>query len=168
MDPDKIKDLEDRLGHTFKDKNELYRALTHSTFSKEEKERPIGARECPHQETYATLGDAILKAGFVMLLMEKGLNTKGEITIIKADLEKNLKLAEVGKRLRLLEDNLIWHRMGEGEQLEKGMKTLGSNTVEAIIGAIFVDTGYSLPKTKICIAKIFAHELQEMESRIHS
>jgi dsRNA-specific ribonuclease len=121
------------------------------------------SEDCPHQETYATLGDAVLKAGFVWLLMENGLKTKGNITIKKVDWEKNLKLAEVGKRLRLLEDNLIWHRMGKGEQLEKGKITLCSDTVEALIGAIFVDTGHSLPETKICISKIFAPELQEME-----
>ena len=163
MDPAKIAQLEDRLGHTFKDRKELYQALTHSTFSKEEKETKIGSRDCPHQETYATLGDAVLKVGFVWLLMENGLKTKGDIKIKKADWEKNLKLAEVGKRLRLLEDDLIWHRIGKGEQLVKGKITLCSDTVEALIGAIFVDTGHSLPETKICISKIFAPELKEME-----
>jgi ribonuclease-3 len=165
MDRAKIQELEKRLGHKFKNKKELYRALTHSTFSKEENDKKVGARDCPHQATYATLGDAILKAGFVWLLMEKGLKTKGEITIFKTGLEKNLKLAEVGKRLRLLEDNLIWHRMGAGDQLDKGTKKLCSDTVEALIGAIFVDTGHSLPKTKICISKIFASELEELERK---
>jgi ribonuclease-3 len=164
---DKIQDLEDRLGHRFKDRKELYRALTHPTFSKEEKEKKIGARDCPHQEIYATLGDAVLKTGFVWLLMENGLESKGDITIKKEDWEKNLKLAEVGKRLRLLEDNLIWHRMGKGGQLEKGKKTLCSGTVEALIGAIFIDTGYSLPETKICISKIFAPELQDLERNLY-
>lgn len=165
MDPTKIQELEERLGHKFKNKKELYRALTHSTFSKEENDKKVGVRDCPHQSTYATLGDAILKASFIWLLMENGLKTKGDITIFKTTLEKNLKLAEVGKRLRLLEDNLIWHRMGEGEQLNKGTKKLCSDTVEALIGAIFIDTGHSLPKTKICISKIFALELYEMEKK---
>ena len=167
MDPAKIQDLEDRLGHKFKTRKELYRALTHSTFAKEERDKKIGARECPHQATYATLGDAILKAGFIWLLMEKGLNTKGEITIFKTGLEKNLKLAEVGKRLRLLENNLVLHRMGTGEQLEKGTKKLYSDTVEALIGAIFIDTDHSLPETKTCISKIFAPELEDLERKYH-
>lgn len=165
MEPGKILELEGRIGHTFINKKELYRALTHSTFSKEEKERKIGERYCPHQATYATLGDAILKAGLIWLLMENGLTTKGDITVFKSGLEKNLKLAQVGKRLRLLEDNLIWHRMGAGEQLNKGTKRLCSDTVEALIGAIFIDTGHSLPKTKICISKIFAPELEELERK---
>lgn len=167
MDSVKISELEIQLGHEFKNRKELYRALTHPTFSKEEKEKKVGARNCPHQETYATLGDAILKAGFVLLLMEKGLNTKGDITIIKAKLEKNLKLAQVGKRLRLLDDNLILHNMGKGEQLKKGTKKLCSDTVEALIGAIFIDTDHSLPATKDCISKIFEPELQKMERKYH-
>jgi ribonuclease-3 len=165
MDQLKIQELEERLGHKFRKRKELVRALTHSTFSKEEKDKKAGARECPHQATYATLGDAILKAVFIWILMEKGLNTKGDITIFKAGLEKNLKLAEVGKRLRLLDNNLILHRMGDGDQLEKGTKKLYADTVEALVGAIFVDTGHSLPKTKICISKIFALELDELERK---
>src|SRR5271157_4456865 len=161
MDKDKIRELEHQLGHKFKDRKLLYRALTHPTFSKEEKEKPVGARECPHQEIYATLGDAILRAVFVLLLMDEGLNTKGEITIAKAKLEKNLKLAEVGKRLHILENNLIQHNMGKGDELKKGRKKLRSDTVEAIIGAIFIDTNRSFTRTKNCISKIFKAELNE-------
>lgn len=121
----------------------------------------------PASGNLCNLGDAILKAGFVWLLLDMGVDTKGDITIFKTSLEKNLKLAEVGKRLGLLEDNLIWHRMGTGEQLEKGTNKMYSDTVEALIGAIFVDTGQSLPKTKICISKIFAPELEELERKYH-
>jgi ribonuclease-3 len=163
MDPAKVQRIEKQLGHTFMDKNELLRALTHPTFSKEQREKSVGAHDWPHQSVYATLGDAILKAGFISILMDKGLKTKGNITLSKADLENNLQLAEVGKRLRLLEDILIRHRMGEGEQLEKGTKKMRSDTVEALIGAIFIDTGYSFYETKTCISKIFSNELQEME-----
>ena len=165
MDAAKIKDLEKRLGHEFTDKKELYRALTHPTFSKEERERKKGRRDCPHQEIYATLGDAVLKAGFVLLLMDRGLNTKGDITIVKEDWENNLKLAGVGKRLHLPDDNLILHRRGEGEQLKQGTKKLCADTVEALIGAIFLDTGRSFPETMVCISKIFNPELQDMEKR---
>jgi ribonuclease-3 len=163
MDAAKIKELEDRLGHEFTDKRELYRALTHSTFSNVEKSKPVGARNCPHQTTYATLGDAILKAGFILLLMEKGWNTKGAITISKADLENNLKLADVGERLRILEDHLFLHRIGGEEKVNEGAETYRSDTVEALIGAIFIDSNYDLPRTKDCISKIFAPELQAME-----
>jgi dsRNA-specific ribonuclease len=111
------------------------------------------------------LGDAILKAGLIWLLMENGLTTKGDITVFKSGLEKNLKLSEVGERLRLLEDDLVWHRMGSGEQLDKGRSKLRSDTVEALIGAIFIDTGYSLIDTKVCISNIFEPELEDLERK---
>jgi len=166
MDPAKKQILEDRLGYSFRNPKELERALTHPTFSKEEKEKKIGARDCPHQETYATLGDAILKAGLISILMKKGVNSKGDITISKADLENNLELAKVGKRLRLLEDNYIMHRAGEGEKLKEASVALCSDTVEALIGAIFIDSGCSMPVVKDSIAKIFAPELEEMKRKI--
>jgi dsRNA-specific ribonuclease len=75
MDPAKIRDLKDRLGYTFNDKGLLIRALTHSTFSNAKTQKKNRSEDCPHQRTYATLGDAILKAGFVSLLMEKGVKT---------------------------------------------------------------------------------------------
>ncbi|MGA2121383.1 MAG: ribonuclease III domain-containing protein [Methanoregula sp.] len=165
MDPAKIQELEDRLGYSFKNRNESYRALTHSTFSKEEKERKIGARDCPYQSTYATLGDAILKAGLVSILIEKGVKTKGNVTISKADLENNLRLAKVGKRLHLLEDNYILHRVGKEEKLKEESVALCSDTVEALIGAIFIYSNSSMSVIKDCISKIFATKLEEMERK---
>ena len=97
MDPAKIQELEDRLGYSFNDKRLLTRALTHPTFSNMEIQKKNRAEECPHQETYATLGDAILKAGFVSILMEKGVKTKGNITISKSDLENNLRHEKIWK-----------------------------------------------------------------------
>ena len=98
--------------------------------------------------------------------MEKGWNnTKGAITISKVDLENNLKLSEVGERLHLLEDHLFFHRIGGEEKVSDGAKTYRSDTVEALIGAIFIDSNYDLHQTKDCISKIFAPELQEMDRR---
>ena len=167
MDPVKIQELEGRLGHTFEHKEILIRALTHPTFSNvESMKKGEAKRDCPHQETYSTLGDAILKAGFVSILMEKGLKTKGKITISKADLENNLHLAKVGKQLRLLEDNFIRHNIGKEEKLKEGSVALCSDTVEALIGAIFIDSGDSMTETKKCIEWIFKMELNELKTKL--
>lgn len=167
MDPAKIQELEDQLRHTFEHKEYLIRALTHPTFSNvESMKKGEAKRDCPHQETYTTLGDAILKAGFVSILMEKGLKTKGKITISKADLENNLHLAKVGERLRLLEDNFILHRVGKEEKLKEGSVALCSDTVEALIGAIFIDSGDSMTETKKCIEWIFKTELNELKTKL--
>jgi ribonuclease III len=165
MESEKIPELEKQLGYNFQQKEKLIRALTHPTYSKEKKEKKNGASVYPHQETYATLGDAILKAGFICLLMKNGMDSKGDITTVKADWENNLKLAEVGERLCLLENNLIKHRMGSGDELKRGMETLRANTVEALIGAIFIDSK-SLRTTMHSISIIFKPELRELEKKV--
>jgi dsRNA-specific ribonuclease len=165
MNPEKIQVLEDRLGYSFKNQNEILRALTHPTFSKEEREKKNKARDCPHQEIYATLGDAVLKASFISILMDKGLNTKGNITISKADLENNLQLATVGKRLHLLEENFILHRAGKDEKLKEGAVAICSDTVEALIGAIYIDSNNPMSDVKYSVSKIFAPEIMAMEKK---
>jgi ribonuclease-3 len=162
MDPAQIQILEGRLGYSFNDKKELLRALTHPSFSKEESEKKHNPRDCPDQEIYATLGDAVLKAGLVLILMDTGLKTKGNITISKAALENNFQLADVGKRLHLLEENFILHSIGKDEKLKEGSVALCSDTVEAIIGAVFIDSKYSMSAVKKTISKIFAPEISEM------
>ncbi len=123
-------------------------------------------RHCPHQETFTTLGDAILKAGLVLLLVDFDVNTKGNITILKEDLENNLKLADVGERLQLFENHLILHNIGNEKKIQEGAVTYLSDSVEAIIAAIFIDTGDSMTETKKCIEKIFRPELNELEMKL--
>jgi ribonuclease III len=167
MDPAKIQELEDQLGHPFNDKRLLIRALTHPTFSNvESMKKGEAKRDCPHQETYTTLGDAILKAGLILLLVDCDVKTKGNITILKEDLEKNLKLADVGERLKLLENNLILHKIGNETKVQEGAVTYRSDTVEAIIAAIFIDSGDSMTETKKCIEKIFGPEFDELKKEL--
>jgi len=163
MAPLKIRELQKKLGYKFKVRKHLVRALTHPTFSEEERKKKVDPRECPHQQAYSTLGDAVLKTGLILLLMDKKKKTKGDITISKADLENNLKLANVGKRLQLLENELILHTIKNQKKLEESSEKICADTVEAIIAAIFIDSKYSMKKTKKCIQKIFAEELNNLD-----
>ena len=159
----KIRELQKKLGYKFRKKKLLIQALTHPTFSDVEKKKKKGARDCPHQQAFSTLGDAVLKTGLILLLMDKKLKTKGDITISKAYFENNPKLADVGKRLQLLENDLILHTIKNPEKLEEASETMCADTVEAIIAAIFIDSKFSMKKTKKCIQKIFAEELEELK-----
>ena len=159
----KIRELQKMIGYKFKVRKHLVRALTHPTFSEVEKKKKVDPRDCPHQQTYSTLGDAVLKTGLILLLMDKKKETKGDITISKADIENNLKLADVGKRLQLLENDLILHTIKNQKKLEEASEKMYADTVEAIIAAIFIDSKYSMKKTKKSIQKIFSHELDELE-----
>jgi len=163
MAPLKIRELQKMVGYKFRVRKHLIRALTHPTFSEEEKMKKVDPRDCPHQQAYSTLGDAVLKAGLILLLMDKKKETKGDITISKADIENNLKLADVGKRLQLLENDLILHTIKNQKKLEEASEKMLADTVEAIIAAIFIDSKYSMKKTKKSIQKIFSEELDVLE-----
>jgi len=159
----KVRELQKELGYKFKDQKHLVRALTHPTFSEVEKKKKVEPRDCPHQQTYSTLGDAVLKTGLILVLMDKEKKTKGDITISKADIENNLELANVGKRLQLLENGLILHTIKNQKKLDESSGKMYADTVEAIIAAIFIDSKYSMKKTKKSIQKIFSQELDELE-----
>jgi len=163
MAPLKIRELQKKTGYKFRARKHLIRALTHPTFSEEERKKKVDPRDCPHQQAYSTLGDAVLKTGLILLLMDRRKETKGEITISKADIENNLKLADVGKRLLLLENDVILHTIKNPKKLKEASEKMCADTVEAIIGAIFIDSKYSMKKTKKSIRKIFSQELDDLE-----
>ena len=98
--------------------------------------------------------------------MERKMSTKGIITIKKQAIESDLTLAEVGRRLKLIELDLIKYGKGGKKQTVQGEKTFLADTVEAIIAAIFIDSGYSYQKTKRCVQRLFRAELENLEKEI--
>jgi dsRNA-specific ribonuclease len=94
------------------------------------------------------------------------MSTKGIITIKKQDFESDLMLAEVGKHLRLIKSDLIIFGKGGKNQADQGEQTFLADTVEAIIAAIFIDSGYSYKKTKRCVRGLFKYELKKLEEEI--
>ena len=137
MDADDRAEIEQILGYHFFEPQHLIRALTHPACAHELLQQN---KRCMDQEAYSTLGDAVLKTGLILYLMEKGLETKGDITVNKEPVEKNETLAKVGKRLKILAD-----------------------TVEALIGAIFLDSDAGFGVVKQCIGLWFEPELRKVK-----
>jgi dsRNA-specific ribonuclease len=75
-------------------------------------------------------------------------------------------LAEVGKRLKLIELDLIKFSKGGKNQAAQGEQTFLADTVEAIVAAIFIDSGYSYKKTKRYIQRLFKSELEKLKKEI--
>ena len=157
--------LEKDLKYNFKNQKYLNRALTHPTFAHEQQQKKKTSK-FPDQEVYSTFGDAILKTILIDIFIERKMSTKGIITIKKQDFESDPMLAEVGKRLKLIELNLIKFSKGGKNQAAQGEQTFLADTVEAIIAAIFIDSGYSYKKTKRCIQRLFKSELEKLEKEI--
>lgn len=92
MKPEDIATVEKRLNYKFTDKNLLIRALTRKAFAQEQKQQ---GRNCEDQEVYRILGDAVLKAILVEMLIQQGYDSRESITNKKSELEKRENLGKI-------------------------------------------------------------------------
>jgi ribonuclease-3 len=129
--------FEEKIGYSFRDKVLRERALTRKAFSKEKKDHGETVED---QEIYRTLGDAVLKAVLVDYLIQGGTRTRAEITTSKIELERKSALAKIARKLDIAQDI----RMNNGEQKLKAEEQpyVLAETLEAILGAIYLDGGY--------------------------
>lgn len=110
---------------------------------------------------YSTPGDAVLKIGLILFLMEKGIQTKGGITQEKEQLEDNITLAKVARRLRI--KKYIRLSRGKKSLWQDGEDKILADTLEALIGAIFLDSEAGFGVIKQCIGTWFEPELKRVK-----
>jgi ribonuclease-3 len=111
----------------------LEQALTHRSFAYEN-------GGLPHNERLEFLGDSILgQAVTVMLYNENPSLDEGELAKRRASLVSSVALAEVARTIGLGEHI----RLGRGEELTGGSDkgSILADTVEAVIGAVYLDCG---------------------------
>lgn len=124
----------DKLKKTFKDPSLLTLALTHKSWVNEHK----GKRES--NERLEFLGDAILEFIVSREIFNKfPQKEEGYLTALRANLVNTDSLASVAKKLDL--GKSLYLSKGEEEGGGRENHTLLANTVEAIIGALFLDQG---------------------------
>ena len=136
--------ISSHIGYHFKDKKIINLALTHKSYSHNNNER------------LEFLGDAILN----LYVSEKlftlyGNLSEGNLTRFKASIVSRENLNSVAIKLKI--GNFI--KLGKGEKLE-GNSILG-NTIEAIIGAIFLDSDYG--NTQQILDNIFKKDFLKLE-----
>lgn len=141
-----LANLQKKLGYTFQDPKLLERALTHRSWAYEQ--RPGGkepeVRDL-HNETFEFVGDAVLGLAVVEEAFKKWPNaTEGELTLMKHRLVSAEILAKNAQKLGLGE----FLRIGRGEEKTggRGKQALLANALEAIIGAVFMDSGYTVAR----------------------
>jgi ribonuclease-3 len=130
--------LEAALGHSFRNRELLQRALTHRSSAYEKSSVRAVATD---NEQLEFLGDAIL--GFIVsdtLVSRHPGYPEGRLSKLKAHLVSSSHLHEAAMQLKL-GDYLF---LGRGEELSGGRekKALLSNAVEALIAAIYLDGGF--------------------------
>jgi ribonuclease-3 len=136
--------VEELLGYFFFDTSLLDRALTRKAYANEQRQRNT---PCEDQEVLATLGDAVLKTILIDLLIRFGYTTPDTVTQEKKALEREELLAKVAMELEV--GSFI--RLGIGEQRQKAQEQpyVLAETLEALIGAIFLDGGYEAAEQRI-------------------
>ncbi len=136
------KELEAALGYAFARPELLERALTHRSLARQRTQQ-AGTEEAQalgDNERLEFLGDAVLN-----LVVAEGLFTahpewqEGELTRVRAQLVSRQYMADVAKGIEL------WRhlRLSRGEE-RSGLRlksTVLSNTMEAVVGAVFLDGG---------------------------
>jgi dsRNA-specific ribonuclease len=113
------------------------------------------------QMAYSTLGDAVLKNGLILFLMEKGIQTPGGITQEKEQLGDTITLAKVARRLRI--KKFIRPGCREKGLWREGENTILADTPEALIGAISLDSDAGFGVVKQCIGTWFEPELKRVK-----
>ncbi|HTB95853.1 MAG TPA: ribonuclease III [Terracidiphilus sp.] len=137
-----LTDLELALGHRFARQELLVRALTHRSLANQRamENAPGDAEPSGDNERLEFLGDAVL--GLVVgesLFKSHPEWSEGELTRVRAQLVSRQHMAEVAALVHL-GDHL---RLSRGED-RSGLRlksTVLSNTMEAVIGALFLDGG---------------------------
>lgn len=130
-----LRSLEDALGVVFKDKNLLKQALIHRSWINE---NPGSGFE--HNERLEFLGDAVLELAVTEYLYKKYSNPEGELTNWRAALVNYQNLSDIAARLGL-NDFLALSR-GETKDTGRARQVILANTMEAVIGAMYLDRGF--------------------------
>lgn len=133
--------LEEAIGHRFSNLMLLRQALVHRSYTAEHPEEP-------HNERLEFLGDTVLE----LVVTERLFNdypemAEGEMAKVRAALVNEATLAETAAGIGLGEHLVL----GKGEEMTGGREkdSLLSDTFEALLGAIYLDSDYQVARSVI-------------------
>jgi len=136
----RLKELEKRIGYQFKDRDLLFRAMTHSSYANEHR---MDKLQC--NERLEFLGDAVLEVvSSDYLYHEHPDLPEGELTKLRASMVCEPTLALCAGEIELGEYLLL----GKGEEATggRGRNSVVSDALEALIGAVYLDGGFASAK----------------------
>ena len=136
----KLEELEKKIGYRFQDFSYLEHAMRHSSFCNEQKMNRLH-----NNERLEFLGDAVLElVTSEFLYVNHPTMPEGEATRKRASMVCEQSLALCAKEIDL--GNYLY--LGKGEELTGGREraSVTSDALEALIGAIYLDGGFTNAK----------------------
>ncbi len=130
------KELEEKIGYHFKDQALLKQALTHSSFSNEQK-----VNKQKNYERLEFLGDAVLElASSKFFYLQHPEMAEGQLTKLRSSMVCEPALAFCARDIELGKYILL----GKGEEATGGRErdSITSDVMEAVIGAVYLDGGF--------------------------
>jgi ribonuclease III len=151
-----LEDLSKRLGYTFKQPELLTEAFRHSSYVNE-----LSDSELRDNERLEFLGDAVLDLAISDILMELFHDSKeGDLSKYRATVVNEAGLCQVAQELELGE----YLMLGRGEEMSRGREkpSILANTMEALLGALYLDVGFD--KTKEIVHELFSPLLARIDT----
>jgi ribonuclease III len=148
--------LSERLGYTFQEPSLLEEAFRHASYVNEQGD--AGLRD---NERLEFLGDAVLDLAIGHILMDLFKAAReGDLSKYRASVVNEKGLSHVARDLGL-GDYLL---LGKGEESGGGREKLSilADTLEALIGALYLDAGFA--KTREVIRDLFLPFLVRLDS----
>ncbi len=141
---EKLRHFEDTIEYRFRDRKILKHALTHSSYANEKRMNKLD-----NNERLEFLGDAVLElVTSEYLFLNNSKMPEGDLTKLRARLVCEQTLAACATDIKVGSFLLL----GKGEAATGGRERLSilSDAMEAVIGAIYLDGGFTNAKEFIC------------------
>ncbi|MEK6543590.1 MAG: ribonuclease III [Elusimicrobiota bacterium] len=163
---EKERDLEKLIGYKFQDASLLETALSHSSYSKER-------TTSDSNERLEFLGDSVFNMIIASYLYEKFPNAnEGKLSKIKSMLVSKKSLLELAKMLNLEDYLMVGNADSAGALASREKENILADCAEAVIGAIFLDSGIDtcrnfiikkwVAKKKRLVTRDYKSRLQEV------
>ena len=153
--PQSLDGLEKRIGYTFKNREYITVALTHSSYSNEMKAK---GQKTPFNERLEFLGDSVLSIVVSSYIFDKYKNKQeGDLTKIRAAVVCEKALAKYANAISLGE----YMYLGHGEIMNNGRKrpSIIADAFEALLAAIYLDTGETFEVVERFLLPFIAEEI---------
>lgn len=151
-----LTDLFEKLGYTFKNPDLLGQAFQHASYVNERPEHGL-----EDNERLEFLGDTVLDLAISHLLMERYPEApEGELSRYRAMIVDEAGLSKIARRLALGGHILL----GKGEELSAGRRkpSILADTMEALLGALYLDAGFD--RTLEVIRRLFGPLVERVGS----